>query len=815
MPKRTYVLTLVLILLALLGIAPAVLAQFTPDIFTVDQPVVDGQVNITRLTSNGPGWVVIHADDGGKPGAVLGQTPIPGGISANIKVTVSPVGRTDTLFAMLHSDLGESGVYEFPNGPDAPVTVNDRIVMHPFKVTGVETTARGLIMGDPEFSTLATALTTANLTDALAGKGPFTIFAPTNAAFAALPADTLAGLLADPSQLAQVLLYHVIDGQAIASADLTEGELPTMQGAPVVVSSANGAIKVNDATVTTADLTVANGVVHIIDAVLAPPAEEATATAAPEEEAAAEPTNLVETAAASGQFPTLMKAIEVAGLADTLASEGPFTLFAPSEEAFAALPADKLDALLADPQTLADVLKYHIIAGAVQSADIVNGMNAATLEGKPLTFAVNGGLTVNGAHVLTGDLLASNGVIHVIDQVLLPPAVDEKAAGANIAATAIPAPSPTGATIADLAGTLRGFSTLLKAAEVAGLADDLAAAGPFTIFAPTDDAFAKLPPGALDALLADPAALQNVLLYHVVLSRLTAEELAAAGIAEAAQGNLLVFTTMGDQVRVNGVPLVQANIEASNGIVHVIDSVLMPPQRPTTEVVTETPGEEALATEAATVVVAAVTEAPTNPPVPPTPTNTPLPTSTPTPVPPTPTNTPLPTNTPTPVPPTPTNTPLPTATNTPLPTSTPLPSPTPEATAAPTEEVTEAATVVAEEAAVEATAEPTEEATVVVEEATMEATAEPTEEATAAATEEATAESTAVATEEATPAATEEAMTEPTESATAPEAAATETPGEMPGTGLDLASGGTTLPVVAVVLALLVIGGFVTRRREA
>jgi uncharacterized surface protein with fasciclin (FAS1) repeats len=871
MPKRTYVLTLVLILLALLGIAPAVLAQFTPDIFTVDQPVVDGQVNITRLTSNGPGWVVIHADDGGQPGAVLGYAATPGGISANLKVPVTTAGLTDAVFAMLHTDGGAEGVYEFPDGADAPVSVNDRIVMHPFAITGVETTAAGLLAGDPEFATLAAAVEAAGLGEALAGEGPFTLFAPDNAAFAALPADDLAALLAAPEQLAQVLLYHVSEGQALTSADIAEGELPTMQGAPLAVTIVEGAVKVNAATVTTADLTVANGVIHVIDQVLLPPAEEA-ATAAPEEEAAAaEPANLVETASASGQFPTLLAAIESAGLGEALAGEGPFTLFAPSEDAFAALPAGALDALLADPEALADVLTYHVIAGAVQAADIANGMNAATLEGKPLTFALNGGLTVNGAHVVASDLLASNGVIHVIDQVLLPPAVDEQAAGAAIAATAIPAPSPTGDTIAAVAGGLEGFATLLKAAEAAGLTDDLAAAGPFTIFAPTDDAFAKLPAGTLDALLADEAALQNVLLYHVILNRYTAAELAAAGIETAAQGNLLVFTTLGDTVRVNGVPLAQADVEASNGIVHVIDTVLLPPQRPTPEAATDAPATEAVATEAETVAAAAATEAPTNTPVPPTATNTPVPTNTPTPVPPTATNTPVPTNTPTPVPPTATNTPVPTntptpvpptATNTPVPTNTPTPvpptatntpkpptstplptatnTPTPlpptstplptatntlaptstplpvteEATAAPTEEATAEATV---EPSEEATAAPAEEATAVVEEATAEATAAPTEEATAAPAEEATAV-VEEATAEATAAPTEEVTAEPTEadaeSTAAPDAVATETPGDLPSTGLDLASGGTTLPVVAVVLAALVIGGFVTRRRD-
>ncbi|MCL4829930.1 MAG: fasciclin domain-containing protein, partial [Caldilinea sp.] len=631
MRKRTHVLSLVLILLALLGIAPAVLAQFTPDIFIVDQPIRDNVVTITRVTSNGPGWAVIHADNNGAPGPVIGYTAVPGGISANISVAVDPEGVTTVLHAMLHVDAGEPDVYEFPDGPDAPVTVRDRVVMKPFTVTAVETTARGLVASDPQFSTLAKALSAAELDAALAGDGPFTIFAPTDDAFAALPDGALEALLADPEQLTQVLLYHVVGGSALAAEDLVTGPLETLQGAPVEIMVADNVVSVNDATVTTPDVKVVNGVVHVIDRVLLPP----TATSAADESTPVEDgaLTIVETAINSGQFPTLVKALETAGLIESLAGEGPFTVFAPSEEAFAALPAGELDALLDDPAALAEVLKYHVIAGAVRAADIVNGMNAATLEGKPLTFSLNGGLTVNGAQVLVSDIEASNGVIHVIDRVLLPPTVDERATGAEIAATAIPAPSPTGETIAALAGRLPNFSTLLKAAEAAGLADDLDAPGPFTIFAPTDDAFAKLPAGVLDALLADEAALQNVLLYHVILNRYTAQELAAAGIETAAQGNLLVFTTLGDEVRVNSAPIRQADIEASNGIVHVIDTVLLPPQRPV---------EPPVAVEPPT-----PTSAPTDTPVPtstPTPTSTPVPTPTPTS---TPTDTPVPTSTPT------------------------------------------------------------------------------------------------------------------------------------------------------------------------
>ncbi|MFO7635259.1 MAG: fasciclin domain-containing protein [Caldilinea sp.] len=262
MRKRTHVLSIVLILLALLGIAPAVLAQFTPDIFAVDQPVVDNVVTVTRVTSNGPGWVVIHADADGNPGPVIGYTAVPDGISANVEVEVDLDGLTDNLFAMLHVDADEIGVYEFPDGPDAPVLVRGRIVMKPFAVTAVETTARGLVLANPQFSTLATALAAAELDAALAGDGPFTIFAPTDDAFAELPEGTLDALLADPEQLSQVLLYHVV-GAAIPADELVEGELETLQGAALAIAIADDVVTVNRATVITPDVGVANGVVSL------------------------------------------------------------------------------------------------------------------------------------------------------------------------------------------------------------------------------------------------------------------------------------------------------------------------------------------------------------------------------------------------------------------------------------------------------------------------------------------------------------------------------------------------------------------------
>jgi len=272
------------------------------------------------------------------------------------------------------------------------------------------------------FNTLVAAVEAAGLVDTLKGEGPFTVFAPTDEAFAALPAGTVEALLADPEgQLTQILLYHVVPGK-VMSTDLSDGmTADTVQGSPVTFTIADGVVKVNDATVVTADIEASNGVIHVIDAIIMPPAEDAMAS---EAEAAAPVGNIAEVAAAAGNFTTLLAAVEAAGLVDELTSEGPFTVFAPTDEAFAALPAGTVDTLLADPEgALRDILLYHVVAGKVMSGDLSDGMTANTLQGAPVTISLaDGAVKVNDSNVVAADVEASNGVIHVIDAVLMPPA---------------------------------------------------------------------------------------------------------------------------------------------------------------------------------------------------------------------------------------------------------------------------------------------------------------------------------------------------------------------------------------------------------
>jgi uncharacterized surface protein with fasciclin (FAS1) repeats len=130
--------------------------------------------------------------------------------------------------------------------------------------------------------------------------------------------------------------------------------------------------------------------------------------------------NIVETAVEAGTFETLVAAVTAAGLVETLSGEGPFTVFAPTDEAFAALPEGTVEGLLNDIPALTEVLTYHVVPGAVMSGDLSDGMMATTVQGSDITIGVSEGVTVNDANVVAADIEASNGVIHVIDAVILP-----------------------------------------------------------------------------------------------------------------------------------------------------------------------------------------------------------------------------------------------------------------------------------------------------------------------------------------------------------------------------------------------------------
>jgi len=393
---------------------------------------------------------------------------------------------------------------------------------------------------------------------------------------------------------------------------------------------------------------------------------------------------IVETAVADGRFTTLVAAVSKAGLVDTLNSPGPFTVFAPTDDAFAKLPAGTIDALLADPAgQLTDILLYHVVSGKVMAADVVNLSSATAVSGRILPIDTTDGVKVAGAKVIITDIECSNGVIHVIDTVMIPPeakyqvsdtgsagfvtwvynmllgrnpdvdglnyfagGLDSSAWGAaevvegvvfskeaadmmsgysdqmfveslykvlgrpaddagvatwtamlasgssrqdvvraftrstefillakSYGVTPFTANLDTIPVTAIKAGT---FQTLVAAVGAAGLVDTLSGDGPFTVFAPTDDAFAKLPAGTVETLLQDPTGtLTDILLYHVVAGKVMAADVVNLTSAGTVGGNVLSIDTSAG-VKVDGANVIVTDIWCSNGVIHVIDTVMIP-----------------------------------------------------------------------------------------------------------------------------------------------------------------------------------------------------------------------------------------------
>merc|ERR1712072_1035743 len=300
-------------------------------------------------------------------------------------------------------------------------------------------------------------------------------------------------------ELQAVLEYHVIAGAAVHKADLKFTQrVKTLEGKELfIVKDHRGDVLVDNAAlssvarVTTADVDASNGVVHIIDNVLIPRALDQSALPAVTK-------NIVELAAATADLSTLVTALKAGKLTDALSGKGPFTVFAPSNEAFAKLPKSVLERLL-DPKNikeLQDLLEYHVIAGAaVHKADLKSIQRVKTLEGRELVIFKDhhGDVRVGDAKVTTADVDASNGVVHIIDHVLLPLAVA----------------APVAKNIVELAAGTPDLTTLVTALKAGKLTDALSGKGPFTVFAPSNEAFAKLPKSVLDRLL-DPKNIKEL-----------------------------------------------------------------------------------------------------------------------------------------------------------------------------------------------------------------------------------------------------------------------------------------------------------------
>ncbi|PVD25084.1 hypothetical protein C0Q70_15582 [Pomacea canaliculata] len=257
----------------------------------------------------------------------------------------------------------------------------------------------------------------------------------------------------------------------------------------------------------------------------------------------------------------LYDSVVKAKLADALSSKGPFTLFAPTDAAFAAMPDWEKEAT-SNITILTKILKYHVLNGKVLSSDLKNELLVPTLEGQEVRLNIypNSVVTVQCSPIDLNnvDKLASNGVLHEISRVMLPPA----------------------GTVVDAIAACPVFQDLKLAVGVAGLDAALRVKGPYTVFAPTDKAFEQLPPGALDNLLKNKTALTEVLLYHVVKNTYCSAGLSSVSTLTTLGGKDLSIAVTEDAIKVNNAKVLPgaADGSVSNGVVHAIDAVLLPPE---------------------------------------------------------------------------------------------------------------------------------------------------------------------------------------------------------------------------------------------
>lgn len=399
-----------------------------------------------------------------------------------------------------------------------------------------------------DFSSLVAAVVQANLVETLTGDGPFTVFAPTNDAFASLLAALNISSLDEVAMedLTAILTYHVV-GDNVLSNELTAGQVPTVLGETFDVTLGSEVLLNESIRVTVTDVQGTNGVIHVIDAVLVPEILKSN--------------TIADIAASNSDFSILIDALTRANLTEAVANEDAnLTVFAPTNEAFIALlddlGASSLDDIPLD--ALTNILLYHVIGSKALSSDLTSGyyptLASYSDNNISMYIKVDGGVYINKNVMVTDpDIEADNGVIHVVDKVILPP------------------------TVVDIALNNDDFSILVQAVVKAGLVETLSGDGPFTVFAPTNNAFEELFATLEISGIADLTAEQllPILTYHVVSGNVLSTDLTDGTVATLNEGSSITIDLM-NGVKVNESEVIAADIQSSNGVVHVINKVLLP-----------------------------------------------------------------------------------------------------------------------------------------------------------------------------------------------------------------------------------------------
>ncbi len=299
--------------------------------------------------------------------------------------------------------------------------------------------------------------------------------------------------------------------------------------------------------------------------------------------------NIVETAISNGSFNTLVTALQATGLDTVLADESnTYTVFAPTDDAFTALGSETVNGLLADPEALKNILLYHVIPSAVdaEAAMSLAGGSVDAANNVALSISLqDGDLFINSSKVIIADVAASNGIIHVIDAVMVPAADGSGPATIDDGSSDGSETQGSESNLSNLVDTAvdaGSFNTLAAALVATGLDSVLAdESTKYTVFAPTDAAFAELGEDTINALLGDPETLKSILLYHVIggteVDAQTAISLAGTKITAASNREFALSVNDGD-LYVNLSKVTATDVAASNGVIHVIDKVLIAPE---------------------------------------------------------------------------------------------------------------------------------------------------------------------------------------------------------------------------------------------